>query len=398
MPKKSIFLKICAVICAASAGLCMFSGASCGGENTPVDSENSGGGLKRDDDVRVVSVNFTVVNEESRAEYEKLPITEIIENAQKSIVTFTVETDSASSIVSGVAIALSSDEKDTYVVASHKALAGAKSVTAVAGVAGNASSQGEEELSSPIEFSSDDGTLSPVGTDPQTDVCVVKLSGKLPTAVICDDPDMSVGEPAVAVGNLLGDKTLLSTHGIISSVSYEASAGEGKTSRYLLTDAYSKSGAGGGVFYERGGYLAGIISSPGEFGQANITCAIPASVIKDVAAAIIKDGYVAGRYKLGVSVSDNRYSWGITTGVEVTELAKDGSFYADGNGLKTGDILRSITFGGTTYTINRAEAFLYYVYNADLKVDDIIYFQLERNRTQLTVPVIIRQYNYFDYN
>ena len=387
------FLKICALVCSAVAVFGMFSAASCDSGNSSVTPEKPSGGFKTNDEVRVTSVNFTVVNEESRGEYEKLPLTEIIENAQKSIVTLTVKTESATTTVSGVAVAASNDGKDTYVVVPHKSLVGAKSVTASA----SKKLQTPEEEKT-LEFSSDDGTLTPVGTDPQTDILVIRLSGALPLAVICDDPDMSAGEPTVAVGNLLGDKNILSTHGIISSDEYIASVGEGKTARYILTDAYSGSNAGGGLFYERGGYFAGLISSLSEFKQSNVTCVIPASTIKDVAAAIIKDGYVKGRYKLGVSVADNRYSWGITTGVEVTELAKDGSFYNDGNGLKTGDILRSITFGGTTYSINRAETFLYYVYNSSLKMGDIVYFQLERNRTQLTIAIEIKQYNYFDYN
>ena len=391
---KTKFLKICALCVSAVAVFGMFSAASCDSGDSSVAPEKPSGGFKTNDEVRVTAVNFTVVNAESRGEYEKLPLTEIIENAQKSIVMLAVKTESATTTVSGVAIAASDDGNDTYVVVPHKALVGAKTVTASA----SKKLQTAEDEDKALEFSSDDGTLTPVGTDPQTDICVIRLNGALPLAVICDDPDMSVGEPTVAVGNLLGDKNILSTHGIISSDDYIANVSEGKTARYILTDAYSGSSAGGGVFYERGGYFAGLISSVSEFKQANITCAVPASVIKDVAAAIIKDGYVEGRYKLGVSVADNRYSWGITTGVEVTELAKDGSFYNDGNGLKTGDILRSITFGGTTYSINRAETFLYYVYNSNIKVGDIVYFQLERNRTQLTIAIEIKQYNYFDYN
>lgn len=391
--KKNKFIKLCAIVLSALAAFSALSAASCGEDVLPDNSEQPGGGFKVNDDVRVTSVNFTVIDQTSRQEYEKLPLTEIIENAKKCVVTLNVKTDSATSIISGVSIANSADGQDTYVVASHKALAGAKSVTA--NLNGDFSATDGE---SKLEFSTDDGTLSPVGSDPQTDVCVVRLNGKLPTAVICDDPDMAEGEPTVAVGNLLSEKTVLSTHGIIASTNYSADAGEGKTARYLLTDAYTKSGAGGGVFYERGGYFAGLIGSLSEFRQTNITCVIPASVIKEVCSAIIKDGYVSGRYKLGISVADNRYSWGITTGVEVTEVSKDGSCYADGGGLRTGDILRSVTFGGTTYSINRAETFLYYVYGADLKVGDVMRFSIERNRTQLVVDVVIKQYNYFDYN
>lgn len=379
---KNLFIKAAAILVAT----CAFFFSACDSGDITDDPIDSGSGFSPDNGIRVSSVSFNVIDETSRQEYEKLELSKVIENSLSSIVTLTVQTETATVVTSGVAIANSEDGSDTYIVASHQSVAGAKSVVAKYSFAGES-----------ISFSTDDGTLKPVGTDPQTDICVIRLSGKLPIALIYDD-ELYSGEEIVASGNLLADGTLLSTRGILSSVSYLAEASEGKSVNYLLTDAYVKASGSGGVFLERGGFFAGLLTSLSEFRQTSISAVVPAGTVKEVASAIIENGYVPGRYKLGISVADNRYSWGITTGVEVTELAADGSLYAAGEGLKVGDVLRSITISGTNYGVTRADTFLYYLYGADITVGDVITFSVERGKTQLTVSIQIKQYNYFDEN
>lgn len=376
-------LRCAALIMAVIAALSLFA---CEKNEQPATPEEPVSGFSPDQSVRVSSVAFTVIDETSRAEYEKLPLTEVLENALLCTVTLTVQTESGTSVASGVAIARSTDGADTYVVASHQSMAGAKSVVAKCELGGES-----------VTFSTDDGTLNPVGSDPQTDICVIRVSGSLPIVAMYDD-ELYIGEAVAAAGNLLADGTVLCTRGVLSNVNYLFDAGEGKTANYLLTDAYVKPSGSGGLFLERGGFFAGLVTSLSELKQAEISAVIPASVVKEICAAIIQNGFVPGRYKLGISVADNRYSWGITTGVEVTEVAADGSLYAGGDGLKTGDILRSVTIGGTTYSINRAESFLYYLYGANVSVGDVLTFSIERGKTQLTLSVTVTQYNYFDEN
>lgn len=379
--KKAI--KTAALITAAIVVCGLFA---CNEPEQVVDTDEPTADFSPDQSVRVTSVAFTVIDESSRAEYEKLPLTEVLENALASTVALTVQTESATAITSGVAVACSTDGQDTYIAATHQSVAGAKSVVA-------RYENGGETLT----FSTDDGTLKPVGSDPQTDICVMRVSGKLPIVATYDD-EFYVGESVAAAGNLLADSTLLSTRGVLSNVNYLFNAGEGKTSRYLLTDAYVKPSGSGGLFLERGGFFAGLITSLSDFKQTQICAVIPAPVVKEVCAAIIQNGYVPGRYKLGVSVTDNRYSWGVTTGVEVTEVSQDGSLYAGGEGLKVGDILRAVTINGTTYVINRAENFLYYLYGENIGVGDVLTFSIERGKTQLTLAITVVQYNYFDEN
>lgn len=379
--KKS--LRLAALIMAVIAACGLFA---CGETEQPDVTDEPVSDFSPDQSVKVTSVAFTVIDESSREEYEKLPLTEVLETALASTVALTVQTDSGTTVTSGVAVACTVDGQATYIATSHQSVAGAKSVVAR-----------YESGGKTLTFSTDDGTLKPVGSDPQTDICVIRVSGKLPLVAMYDD-ELYIGEAVAATGTLLADSTLLATRGVLSNVNYLYSAGEGKTVRYLLTDAYVKPSGLGGLFLERGGFFAGLITTLSELKQTQISAVIPASVVKDVCAEIIKNGYVPGRYKLGISVTDNRYSWGITTGVEVTDVSQDGSLYAGGDGLKVGDILRSVTINGTTYGINRAESFLYYLYGENISVGDVLTFAIERGKTQLTISITVVQYNYFDEN
>ena len=114
---------------------------------------------------------------------------------------------------------------------------------------------------------------------------------------------------------------------------------------------------------------------------------------------------MAGRYKLGIAVEDNRSSWGVTTGIVVKELAPDGCMYADGNGLRVGDVLLDFTVDNTHYPISssnmHAADFIERLYalcvETPVEVGDVITFRVERGRTETQISIEIKQYNYFEY-
>jgi len=103
-----------------------------------------------------------------------------------------------------------------------------------------------------------DGRL--VGTDPQSDIAVVKVDGTgLPVAELGDSAALRVGEIVLAVGNPLGIGTTV-THGIVSAVNRRNLAvGSGRVLRQALqTDAPITQGNSGGALANLRGQLVGI--------------------------------------------------------------------------------------------------------------------------------------------
>lgn len=150
---KRIILGATAILSSAAIFL-----SGCGGNNGGNGDSGSSGGFLPDRTVKVEDVIFTVVDETSRAEYEKLPLVTVIKNALESVVTLTVKTQSGKTgIYSGVVVGQSAnqkddEQKDSYIAVSHTSIIDAESVTVTA--------------SDGSSYSTDNGTLSPVGSDP----------------------------------------------------------------------------------------------------------------------------------------------------------------------------------------------------------------------------------------
>jgi len=167
-----------------------------------------------------------------------------------------------------------------------------------------------------------------VGTDPSTDIAVLKIEGKnLPYMELGNSDNVKLGQWVLAVGYPLNlDATV--TAGIVSAKSRDLgmSARSSKTNAveaYIQTDAAVNPGNSGGALVNTQGQLIGInaaIASPtGSY--AGYSYAIPSNLAMKVASDIIKYGSVQRGY-LGASLVDlNR----------VTEQN------AEELGLKTGD-------------------------------------------------------------
>src|SRR5699024_5480920 len=80
-----------------------------------------------------------------------------------------------------------------------------------------------------------DATL--VGTDPETDVAVIKIDAEgLTPATLGDSDTLQVGQTAIAIGNPLGQLGGTVTNGIISALDREITL-DGETMNLLLTNA-----------------------------------------------------------------------------------------------------------------------------------------------------------------
>lgn len=141
-------------------------------------------------------------------------------------------------------------------------------------------------------------TATVVGRDSTTDVAVVKIDAKgLPTLPIGDDNQARVGDWVLAVGNPLGLEFTV-TAGIISAKSRGSELGNGRggmsVSDFIQTDAAINPGNSGGPLINLKGEAVGlnsmIASETGYFSGYGF--AIPITLVKQVADALIKDGRV----------------------------------------------------------------------------------------------------------
>ncbi|HVU50088.1 MAG TPA: trypsin-like peptidase domain-containing protein [Polyangia bacterium] len=194
-----------------------------------------------------------------------------------------------------------------------------------------------------------------VGTDPLTDVGVVRFEGAPPGLVAArlgDSDKLRIGEWTIAVGSPLGmDQTV--TVGIISAVGatgthFRFESGE-RVRKYIQTDAKINPGNSGGPLVNLEGEVVGIntlinVGPGGSYGFA-----IPINQAWQVAGVLIKDGHVRYPY-IGVSVSTlgdvpkslrDRLGGSLPPeGAYVGSVAPGSP--ADGAGLEAGDVITKI--------------------------------------------------------
>jgi len=209
------------------------------------------------------------------------------------------------------------------------------------------------EGSRDVEVAFADGTTERgkvVGTDPTTDIAVIRVDrDDLPAASFANG-DPIVGQTAVAVGSPSGFESTV-TSGIISGTGREVPAqitgGRQETSLVDLiqTDAAISPGNSGGALADREGRVIGINVAylpPGETGAENIGFAIPSDTAVSVADQLIENGEAVHPY-LGVYLSDltpetaNKFGSPVDSGALVEEVEPGGP--ADAAGIQRGDVM-----------------------------------------------------------
>jgi S1-C subfamily serine protease len=324
-----------------------------------------------------VEVNILVTDPLLYAEYMQESLPEVIKRVKKGIVGITVQFANSTISGTGTVVANSEQKGQTYIATSHSLVAGASSVTV-------------KDFSSGEEY-----TAVPIGTDIITDICIVRINTFIETVPFYSESQtIQTGERVFSFSNLLDSQSPVATSGIIGATDYIHDAGENNYNSLFVADLTTTySSLGGAIFTENGGFLLGMIRQGLAVGMPALV--VPSDELLEITNEIIAHGFVRGRYKLGVTVVDNKSGWGITESVSVTKLENDGCLYAEGFGLKAGDIIHSIVYAGSEYAVNKAEDFYSYLYNFQFKIGDIIYFNIERNGTNSKVGVKIVQYDYF---
>ena len=201
-----------------------------------------------------------------------------------------------------------------------------------------------------------------IGSDPSTDIAVVKIDEKdLPALVFGNSDESKVGEWVLAVGNPFNLESTV-TAGIISAIGRDISILKQKYARstqesgntgdtpiesFIQTDAAVNPGNSGGALVNLRGELIGIntaIASPNG-AYAGYSFAVPSSIVKKVTADIIRYGNVQRGYLGIVPVEINtkvakELDLKASAGIYVNEVPEEGAAYAAG--IRKGDIIEKI--------------------------------------------------------
>jgi len=186
-----------------------------------------------------------------------------------------------------------------------------------------------------------------VGTDPDTDIAVLKIEPDNLTALPFADSDrLRVGDFVVAIGNPFGLGQTV-TSGIVSALD-RSGLGIGRFEDYIQTDASINQGNSGGALIDLHGQLIGINNAiySRSGGNIGIGFAIPINMAREIMAQLIENGSIQ-RGRLGAQAQDltqelaQAFNLDPSTRGAVVVKVIPGS-PADKSGLKIGDVVQKI--------------------------------------------------------
>jgi serine protease Do len=185
-----------------------------------------------------------------------------------------------------------------------------------------------------------------IGTDPLTDIAVLKIDGKsLPVLPISDSAKVQVGDLALAIGNPFGLEQTV-TLGIIGARG-RSGIHAGGYEDFIQTDAAINPGNSGGALVNASGQLIGIntaiLSRSG--GNQGIGFAIPINMARDVMDQLVKTGKVTRGY-MGAFLQEltpelqRAFKLPSLEGAVVTQV--EPGTPAEKAGLQAGDVITSL--------------------------------------------------------
>src|SRR5690242_1219738 len=179
-----------------------------------------------------------------------------------------------------------------------------------------------------------------VGTDPRTDIAVLKIPASgLSTVTLGDSAKAKVGDVVLAIGDPFGIGET-ATMGIVSAVGRRnlSLEGPGGYEDFIQTDASINPGNSGGALVNTRGELIGIntaIISNGGGGNQGIGFAVPVNMARGVMEQILKTGKVTRGY-LGVSIQEVTPDLAKAFNLPSAEGALVGDVSPDSPGAKAG--------------------------------------------------------------
>ena len=204
------------------------------------------------------------------------------------------------------------------------------------------------EGASRITVNFNDGKQLPaklIGVDPDSDLAVLRVDGKIPAAVIGTSSDLMIGETVVAVGNPFGLSGTVTT-GVVSALGRSVpSQDQSRTfTDFIQTDASINPGNSGGPLLNIEGKVIGINVAIYQNAQG-IGFAIPVDRARKVIQDLLRFGEVHAAWIGAVTATltpEEAKRIGITTqrGALVARVFSGSP--ADAAGLRTGDVITSV--------------------------------------------------------
>ncbi len=187
-----------------------------------------------------------------------------------------------------------------------------------------------------------------IGSDPETDIAVLKIDAKnLPTPITLGKIEsVHVGDVVLAIGNPFGVGQTV-TSGIVSALGRDH-VGINTFENFIQTDAAINPGNSGGALIDTRGNLIGINTAifSNNGGSMGIGFAIPVNLAKQVMESIVSNGSVTRGWigvepqNLSKELAESLGLAGSTEGVLLSGVLEGGP--ADRGGAKPGDVLVSV--------------------------------------------------------
>lgn len=323
------------------------------------------------------NANVTIQQQTNKSNFGTVQVSDvsdIVEKCKDSVVEITTESASSGNSIFGQYVSQGAGSgviisKDGYIVTNNHVVSGATS----------------------LKVTTTDGTeydASVVGKDSQTDLAVIKVDANNLQAVTLGDSDiLQVGDPAIAIGNPLGELGGTVTTGIISATDRQITIDD-ETMTLLQTDAAINPGNSGGGLFNADGNLIGIVNAKeSSTGIEGLGFAIPITPAQDIITELMQNGSVTSRPALNVSLYDytsnnqGQYSK-YEDGCYIVQIVKNGA--ADKAGLKQND--RILSFDGEQI---QSTSDVKNVLKKH-KIGDTIKMVVERDSKKITVEITLQ--------
>ena len=323
------------------------------------------------------NANVTIQQQTNKSNFGTVQVSDvsdIVEKCKDSVVEITTESASSGNSIFGQYVSQGAGSgviisKDGYIVTNNHVVSGATS----------------------LKVTTTDGTeydASVVGKDSQTDLAVIKVdANNLQAATLGDSDIVQVGDPAIAIGNPLGELGGTVTTGIISATDRQITIDD-ETMTLLQTDAAINPGNSGGGLFNADGNLIGIVNAKeSSTGIEGLGFAIPITPAQDIITELMQNGSVTSRPALNVSLYDytsnnqGQYSK-YEDGCYIVQIVKNGA--ADKAGLKQND--RILSFDGEQI---QSTSDVKNVLKKH-KIGDTIKMVVERDSKKITVEITLQ--------
>lgn len=323
------------------------------------------------------NANVTIQQQTNKSNFGTVQVSDvsdIVEKCKDSVVEITTESASSGNSIFGQYVSQGAGSgviisKDGYIVTNNHVVSGATS----------------------LKVTTTDGTeydASVVGNDSQTDLAVIKVDANNLQAVTLGDSDiLQVGDPAIAIGNPLGELGGTVTTGIISATDRQITIDD-ETMTLLQTDAAINPGNSGGGLFNADGNLIGIVNAKeSSTGIEGLGFAIPITPAQDIITELMQNGSVTSRPALNVSLYDytsnnqGQYSK-YEDGCYIVQIVKNGA--ADKAGLKQNDRILSFDSEQIQSTSDVKNVLKKH------KIGDTIKMVVERDSKKITVEITLQ--------